>query len=544
MEMGQECKHTEKLLEQYRLAVDESSIFSKTDARGIITYVNDEFCRLSKYEADELIGKSHRIIRHPDNPRSLFEAMWKTISSGVIWKGIVKNLAKDGSDYYVSATIIPITDENGVIIEYLGIRHNVSEIFSKDQHIAQTRKDDITGLGSRVAFLEDIAMVETKSVVLVDIASFHDINDYYGHGAGDDLLREIGVELEGYFRAHFEYVTFYRLPIDIFALLFTKEVDVTKIEEHMQLFLEKFKLWPIEVKEMQIYAQAVAGMSVGHDDVVYQDADIALQYAKRNKNFFQLFNKELNMRKEMEKNFHISKLINHAIHHNQLLVHFQPIVNNQTMAYEKYEALVRIKDEDERIVSPGIFLDIAKKTGIYTRLTQEIIKKSIESFHKIEVCEFSINISFEDIIDTKNRAFLLDLVKDDAIASRLVLEITETEEVKDLMMVSDFFKALKSYGCKIAIDDFGSGYSNFKYLMEIQADYLKLDGSLIKNLTTDIASEEIVKAITSFSRRMGIKTIAEYVSTKEIFEKVRELGVDYSQGFYFSPPLAEPFLEN
>ena len=136
---------------------------------------------------------------------------------------------------------------------------------------------------------------------------------------------------------------------------------------------------------------------------------------------------------------------------------------------------------------------------------------------------------------------MVSLFQDRSLASRIVLEITETEEMKDIVAVKSFLSEMQSLGCKVAIDDFGSGYSNFKYLMEIHANYLKIDGSLISGLPHDKSSLEIVKAITTFAREMGIKTIAEYVSSKEIYDCVTELGIDYSQGFYFSP--ATEFIE-
>jgi len=527
----------ENLLAQYKIAVDKSSIFSKSDTHGKITYVNDEFCRLSQYPAEELLGKTHSIIRHPDMPISFFKKMWQELKEKKIWKGVIKNRAKDGSSYYVSATIIPILNENSEIKEYLGIRHDITEVYIKDRIIEQTMIDDITELKSRTAFMQDIKDGKEKSIVLLDIASFNHFNDFYGHETGDILLNEIAKELQAYTTENRYECSLYRLPIDIFALIFTDIYSTEEIETYILTFLDKFRTWPKAVGNTQIYTQAVAGMAKGSNEQVYQYADIALQYAKKNKKSFQLFNNELNMQKQIEKNFYISKLLNTAIFNDDIPVHYQPIINNRTQKCEKLEALVRIKDENSDILSPGLFLNIAKQIGVYTSMTRSIIKTTLNTLDSLPECEISFNLSYEDIVEPTMVTFLEDIFSKKEIAQRIVLEITETEEMKDLNMVKAFLIRMKKLGCKIAIDDFGTGYSNFKYLMDLQADYLKIDGSLISALPTDNSSLEIVKAITSFTKKMGIKTIAEFVSTEEIFKIVQSLDIDYSQGFYFSLPL-------
>jgi EAL domain-containing protein (putative c-di-GMP-specific phosphodiesterase class I) len=145
-------------------------------------------------------------------------------------------------------------------------------------------------------------------------------------------------------------------------------------------------------------------------------------------------------------------------------------------------------------------------------------------------------LSVEDFENEKTLTLLESLLKDSAIASRVVLEITESEQIKNFELVKEIVAKFKGYGCQIAIDDFGSGYSNFNYLMKLQADFIKIDGSLIKDLDTDFASKSIVKAIVSFAKEMNIKTIAEYVHSEEIYQEVLKLDIDYSQGYYFGIP--------
>jgi diguanylate cyclase (GGDEF)-like protein/PAS domain S-box-containing protein len=210
-----------RLLNEYKKAVDESNIVSKTTPKGIITYVNRQFCKISGYDEDELLGQPHNIIRHPDMPKEAFREMWKTIKAKQTWKGVVKNLKKDGSSYIVDTTIVPIIDVDGDIVEFIGIRHDiteletakeqlkllnfsmkkkVSELYDMTQSLEQQASTDVlTGIFNRYKF-DEVFEVEIKKakinnndlcLILFDIDHFKDINDTFGHGAGDVALSEV-----------------------------------------------------------------------------------------------------------------------------------------------------------------------------------------------------------------------------------------------------------------------------------------------------------------------------------------------------------------
>ena len=146
----------EWLLEQYKVALDVSNIVSITDANGIIEYVNDKFCDISGYTPQELLGKPHNIVRHPDMPAKTFKYVWETIQAGKVWKGVIKNRAKDGSDYVVDSTILPIKDGHGIIRKYIGIRHDITPLIEKEELIERQTKDHLTGLWNKVKLLEDL----------------------------------------------------------------------------------------------------------------------------------------------------------------------------------------------------------------------------------------------------------------------------------------------------------------------------------------------------------------------------------------------------
>jgi len=195
-------------------------------------------------------------------------------------------------------------------------------------------------------------------------------------------------------------------------------------------------------------------------------------------------------------------------------------------------------DEDGKIISPFFFLGIAKKTKKYFEITKIVIKQSFEMFEKSSA-EFSINITIEDILNKNITLFIFKMLERYGIGSRVVFEIVESEYIQNFEEVLDFIQKVKTYGSKIAIDDFGTGYSNFEYIIKLQVDYLKIDGSLIKNIDTDENTYLVVSTIVEFAKKLNMKTIAEFVENEEIFNKVKELGIDYSQGYYFSAPKKE-----
>jgi EAL domain-containing protein (putative c-di-GMP-specific phosphodiesterase class I) len=182
------------------------------------------------------------------------------------------------------------------------------------------------------------------------------------------------------------------------------------------------------------------------------------------------------------------------------------------------------------------YLDILKESKYGFILTHIMIQKSCEIMQHKE-CSFSINLSINDIINPATITVILDtFTLYPNISSRIIFEILESEGIDDYQHLSNFIKNMKSHGCKIAIDDFGSGYSNFAHILNLDIDILKLDGSLIRNLTNDERTVRIVETIVNFSKQAGIQTIAEFVCDEEVYNSVKKLGIDYSQGYYTGKP--------
>lgn len=187
-----------QLLSEYKRVVDASSIVSKTDLKGVITYVNDQFCKISGYSKEELIGKPHNIVRHPNMPKEAFEDLWNTIKDKKIWRGVVENLKKDGSSYFVKATIIPILDENDNIVEYIGLREDITDLIEQEKEIERLTAQNLKSAVSQAMMLKTSDILKHVPVPLVCIDESDNIVEYneefeklFDLGSADEFLEKL-----------------------------------------------------------------------------------------------------------------------------------------------------------------------------------------------------------------------------------------------------------------------------------------------------------------------------------------------------------------
>ena len=524
-------------LSSYKNVIDESSIISKSDLHGNITYVNNKFCEVCGYTREELIGKPHSIIRHPNNDKKLFKDLWDTIKAKKSWKATFKNKKKDGSYYWVDMVIMPILDFRDEIYEYIAVRHDITELIDQREQLQKmVTTDALTSLYNRYKLLEDIESLENPSIAILDISRFSYINDIYGHHFGDKLLAQIGKKIQ-YLISDHATKTLYRVHSDIFAILNISLVQddfIRKIESIVQDLEENTFI----VEDQEIMIEVRSSISFEKEDL-FVTADMAMKHAKQSGLRTLVYHQKFNLNDQYQNNIVWTNNIRNGIARDAFVPFYQPIVNNQTLKWEKYESLVRLIDESGKVISPFFFLEIAKHTKYYEMITKQMIKKSFETFARSEV-EFSINLTIKDILSKEIQNYIEEALLEFQIGNRVVFEIVESEGIEDYEEVLKFILKVKEYGCKIAIDDFGTGYSNFNYLLKLQTDYIKIDGSLIQNIDTNVGSQILVKTIVSFAKELGIKTIAEFVENEKIFTIVKELGVDYSQGYFFSQPLPAP----
>lgn len=513
-----------KMLTEYKNAVEASSIVSITNPEGKIIEMNDEFCKITGYSKEELMGQSHHIIKTDDENYDQQQGIKAAKAKKEIFKGLIKNHKKNGEIFFVNLTIVPILDQNQEVIEYVELRNNVTKL------IEQIYTDPLTGFPNRAALSKDINVTENPILLTINLDSFKDINDFYGNTAGDTILIEVTTILNNYIRG-IEDAKLYKLSSDEFAVLLSnRNQEECSLPAVLNKLIEKHEF---DINGNKINLSATIGYSFTKENII-ANADMALKYAKTHRIDSISFEDVSFVEKEHENNIIWSKKLKEAIYGDKLIPYYQPIINNETGKVVKYEALIRMIDADD-VIPPLKFLNIAVKAKLYHKLTKIMIDKVFEKFKDMPY-DFSINLTASDILNEEIKAYLIHKLKKYGIADRFVVEILESEGFERYGEIKAFFDEIKTLGCKVAIDDFGSGYSNFQHLINLNVDFIKIDGSLIKGLVDDPSSQIVAQTIAIFAKKLGAKTIAEFVHCEEVQKIVLDMGIDFSQGYHFGKP--------
>ncbi len=533
-----DLKHSYNFLLEYKKAIDESSIVSKTDKNGLITFVNKKFCEISGYEEDELIGKSHNIVRHPSMTKEFFNNLWKTITNKEIFKGVIVNKKKNGLVYYVDTTIIPILDENKNIEEFIAIRHDITKVYEQKKLIEEQFIDELTLLPNRQKLLKDLKDSKIQKIAMININSFRDINNFYGFEAGDLVLKKFSQILLDKISTNIN-LDLYRVANDVFAICTKNKDNLKEIRDICTNIIEHFSLHPILINNNSFYLSISIGVARNCKDSAVQNnllskAEYALRIAKKRDISILFLDENIELYNKLKENKKLIEELKNALISNNLLIYGQKLINNISKK-EKYEILMRVKLEDGSILTPYSFLKEAKKAKLYLGMTRMLVKKACEYFKGKDI-DFNLNLTLEDIKDQYTMDFIVNAMEKTNTAKQITFEIVESEGIESFTEVSNFIKKAKKLGCKIAIDDFGTGYSNFEYIIKLDVDYIKIDGSLIKNINTDNNLYLTVQTIVGFAKALKIKTVAEFVHNEEVLNCVKNLDIDYSQGFFIDEP--------
>ncbi|QNM87248.1 bifunctional diguanylate cyclase/phosphodiesterase [Aliarcobacter cryaerophilus] len=533
-----DLKHSYNFLLEYKKAIDESSIVSKTDKNGLITFVNKKFCEISGYEEDELIGKSHNIVRHPSMTKEFFNNLWKTITNKEIFKGVIVNKKKNGLVYYVDTTIIPILDENKNIDEFIAIRHDITKVYEQKKLIEEQFIDELTLLPNRQKLLKDLKDSKIQKIAMININSFRDINNFYGFEAGDLVLKKFSQILLDKISTNIN-LDLYRVANDVFAICTKNKDNLKEIRDICTNIIEYFSLHPILINNNSFYLSISIGVARNCKDSAVQNnllskAEYALRMAKKRDISILFLDENIELYNKLKENKKLIEELKNALISNNLLIYGQKLINNISKK-EKYEILMRVKLEDGSILTPYSFLKEAKKAKLYLGMTRMLVKKACEYFKGKDI-DFNLNLTIEDIKDQYTMDFIVNAMEKTNTAKQITFEIVESEGIESFTEVSNFIKKAKKLGCKIAIDDFGTGYSNFEYIIKLDVDYIKIDGSLIKNINTDNNLYLTVQTIVGFAKALKIKTVAEFVHNEEVLNCVKNLDIDYSQGFFIDEP--------
>lgn len=428
---------------------------------------------------------------------------------------------------------------------------NIQKIFSKYKTDIENRNreleelnleltnqlytDHLTGLPNRNKLVNDLNNVDNPMLILLNIDSFKKINETYGFIIGDFVLIDVGERIAS-FDNKYDMKT-YKFHGNEYAILIDASLNDTDRKSLMHELTDYLDFSVrYEELEIEIDISVTAGVSAEKGNI-FEKAGMALRHADKKKLPYQVYDSTINIVDEYENDIRWTKIVKRALNENTLLPYFQPIANSATGEIEKFECLLRLIDNNE-VITPFQFLNIIKKTKLYQHITKRIITKSFETFAENDFM-FSINLSIEDIMDESTSKFILDLLRTSGIANRVIFELLESEGIESFEVVNSFIQDIKATGAMVAIDDFGSGYSNFVYLSELKVDIIKIDGSLIKNIDKDTQAQIIVETIIKFANQLKIKTVAEFVHSESVQKKVTEMGIDYIQGYHIGKPISD-----
>ena len=394
--------------------------------------------------------------------------------------------------------------------------------------------DDLMNIPNRESLFRAFDSTPEFYMAILDVASFKDINDVYGVQLGNKVLQKLGGSYETLIAD--TGLDIYRISGDEVVLfnplVQSKEAFVALIEEIIKK-VEHQTFYFIE-EDVEIHLSLHAGISFDHDHAI-EKANIALIKAKQEHLDYVVYDNETFQENDQVKSLAMLKKIKSAVGNYDFIAFYQPIVDRDQKVI-KYEALVRMRDE-QTILSPFYFLDIAKKTKYYQHITRTVVVQALKDFQGRDDY-ISINLSADDITNAETQRFIKKQLETFERPEKVVFELVESEDLYELAGLKEFIAYVRKVGAKIAIDDFGTGYSNFSYLLELEPDYIKIDGSLIKNIDTDAKSYNIVKMIVNMAHASNITVIAEFVHSQEVLQICQELEVDEFQGYYFGEPAA------
>ncbi|MGI9203512.1 MAG: EAL domain-containing protein [Woeseiaceae bacterium] len=539
-----------------------------TDADGCVDYINPVAQDLTGWDMRSARSESIEslmtlINEHTratvDNPvsRCLKEGRVITLAENSVL------INKEGNEVPIQDSAAPIRDRIGNIIGAVMVFHDVSKesrLFRKLSY--QASHDMLTGLINRrefenrlVSALDDVHEHpdHTHALLYLDLDQFKVVNDTFGHTAGDELLTQIAEVVQSNIRSTDVLA---RLGGDEFGILLERcnEERALEVAESIRCAVEDHRFHWKDAFTSARCSIGIVMVSRECDDVasIMSFADVACYSAKdMGRNQVHLYqDSDASTRHEEMK--WVSRITS-AVEENRLELFYQPIVSigkENGHARGHYELLLRMRDEKGELVGPDQFIPAAERYNLMSTLDRWVIRQALSQLADrssgADRAHFTlaINLSGTSLSEDRFLEFVIEeLEKQNLPQGAICFEITETAAISNLSRVIHFMQALKKLGCKFSLDDFGSGLSSFTYLKNLPVDYLKIDGQFIHNVAEDRVDESMVRAINQVGQAMGIEAIAERVETKEVLEKLSELGIAFAQGYYIARPTSVETFE-
>ena len=524
-----------------------------TDANGTIEYVNKRCEKLSGYTAVEMHGQRLETYKSNKMPSAFFDEIWHQTASEGQWSGEIENCRKDGSHYWVKLYLAAVYDDQKNINHYVAIYEDITESRKLAKKLSfQATHDNLTGLINRTEFERRLSMLVNDAqrigtehaLCFLDLDQFKVINDTCGHIAGDELLRQLGSLLGGSTR---KSDTLARLGGDEFAIL-VEDCELEKAEfiaNEIKELVSQFQfIW-----ETQVFT---VGVSIGVTTITsatrnrteaLKQADSACYAAKNSgRNRVYVYQEQDQQLTAQKGEFKWVNEIKEALIEDRFELYAQPIVSTETEHLAMYEVLVRLRSKAGQLFPPGAFLSSAERYNLSDRIDKWVVSHVFEwleqHYHSLPHLNYlAINLSGASIGDEGMLAYIRTKLSAASFNQEMIkFEITETAAIANLKQAHHFINSVLALGCQFSLDDFGSGLSSFAYLKNLPVQSIKIDGMFVKDMHVDPLDYEMVKSINDIGHVMGLETIAEFVESEEIWQKLKAIGVNYGQGYHLGKP--------
>jgi diguanylate cyclase (GGDEF)-like protein/PAS domain S-box-containing protein len=528
------------------------------DMAGRLLRVNDALCRITGYTAEHVCARPFCTLSDPDDVDLDAGRMLELLNGQIQTYQIEKRYRHAwGHRVWVLLSVSLVRDDEGRPLHLIAQVQDISErkeLEGRLEHLVD--HDYLTALFNGRRFEQALAQ-ETKSaarygdggaVLLLDLDHFKDINDQFGHKAGDDLLKTVAAALRNRIR---ETDVLARLGGDEFGIILP-QVDAEQAEVVADGIVKALRRQTAMLAHQQIPITASIGVALfdGSTNVeILAAADLAMYEAKEaGRNRFALYRPPADRQPRVSSRLAEAERIHRALSQNQLELHCQPILDLASNRVSRYELLIRLRTDDGALLPPSAFLYVAERFGTILSIDSWVVQQAVALLAAQSAAgrpvTLHLNVSGKSMADPQ-----LVAVIDRALAGarinpgRLVFELSETAAMGNIDHAKKFATELRSRGCGFALDDFGSGFGSFHYLKHLPVDYLKVDGDFIRGFGTNTGDQLVVEAIVRIAKGMGKKTLAECVTSREMVDGLRRSGIDYAQGFYIGVPrpMAEAF---
>lgn len=537
---------TQELIER-QYAIDQAVIVAMTDVKGVITYVNDNFCDISGYSRQELIGQNHRLLKSNVHPKKLFRDMYRSLAGGHVWRGELCNRAKSGRLYWVDTVITPQLGPEGKPVAYMAIRIDITARKEAEAQLSfAATHDPLTGLLNRCALFDQARIgcgSDTQSsrlsVHLIDLDGFKRINDTFGHDVGDNLLKAVASRLRS-LGSDQDLVA--RLGGDEFVKIRRSGDDAGESALHLGRQIVEAIVEPFEIEGHQIDVGASVGIALcpehgSNPAELLKKADLALYEVKAaGRDGYRLY--QTAMLEAVNEEKALEAELRRAIAAREFELHYQPILDAKTRTLHTAEALVRWRHPVDGLIAPDRFIALAERTGLIQPLSEWIIQRAcLDAVSWPPGIQLAVNVSATQF----KRGNLYDVVLRALLRSglnprRLQIEVTETVLLEQQSGQLQTFRRLKAMGVTLVLDDFGTGFSSASYLTNFPFDKIKIDKSFIQGLPRRECAAVIASAVV-LAKGLGMSVTAEGIETETQIEDVRSMGIDFAQGYLFGRPM-------